>query len=73
MAQPSVSQKTLPLSRRELEVLKLLVEGYNNVEIAASLHVSCNTIKTHIRNILEKFGVDNRIQAAVFAVRAGLL
>jgi DNA-binding NarL/FixJ family response regulator len=73
MAQPSVSRKTLPLSRRELEVLKLLVEGYNNVEIAANLHVSCNTIKTHIRNILEKFGVDNRIQAAVFAVRAGLL
>lgn len=73
MEQPSVSQKSPLLSTRELEVLKLLVEGYNNVEIAASLHVSRNTIKSHIRSILDKFGVDSRIQAAVFAVRTGLV
>jgi two-component system, NarL family, response regulator LiaR len=73
MEQPSVSWKNLPLSRRELEVLKLLAEGYSNIEIAPSLHVSCSTIKTHIRSILNKFGVDNCIQAAVFAVRVGLL
>jgi DNA-binding NarL/FixJ family response regulator len=61
------------LSKRELEILKLLIEGRSNTEIATVLYLSPNTIKTHIRGILNKLSVENRIQAAVAAVRMGLL
>lgn len=61
------------LSKRELEILKLLIEGRSNTEIATLLYLSPNTIKTHIRGILNKLSVENRIQAAVAAVRMGLL
>jgi two-component system, NarL family, response regulator LiaR len=61
------------LSQRELEVLKLMVEGYSNPEIAAALYLSPNTIKTHIRGIMNKLAVDDRVQAAVVALRTGLV
>ena len=61
------------LSICEMEVLKLLVKGQSNTEIARVLHVSPSTIKTHIRGIFNKFGVDNRVQAVVFALRHGLV
>ncbi|MGI0491821.1 response regulator [Alkalinema pantanalense CENA528] len=61
------------LSQRELEVLQLMVEGYSNPEIANALYLSTNTIKTHIRGIMNKLAVDDRVQAAVVALRAGLV
>ncbi len=61
------------LSARELEVLKLMVEGRSNPEIAAVLYLSPNTIKTHVRGIMNKLAVDDRVQAAVVALRAGLV
>lgn len=61
------------LSKRELEILKLLIDGRSNTEIATLLYLSPNTIKTHIRGILNKLSVENRIQAAVAAVRMGLI
>jgi DNA-binding NarL/FixJ family response regulator len=61
------------LSPRELEVLDLLARGWDNARIAAALYVSLGTVKHHISNILLKLGVENRIQAAVRAVRDGLL
>ena len=61
------------LSQRESEVLKLMVEGYSNPEIAAALYLSPNTIKTHVRGIMNKLAVDDRVQAAVVALRAGLV
>lgn len=61
------------LSQRELDVLKLIVEGYSNQEIAAALYLSPNTIKTHIRGIMNKLAVDDRVQAAVVALRTGLI
>lgn len=61
------------LSQRELEVLKLMVEGYSNPEIASALYLSPNTVKTHIRGIMNKLAVDDRVQAAVVALRAGLV
>ncbi|KGF72400.1 NagC family transcriptional regulator [Neosynechococcus sphagnicola sy1] len=61
------------LSHRELEVLKLMVEGYSNPEIATALYLSPNTIKTHIRGIMNKLAVDDRVQAAVVALRHGLV
>ncbi len=61
------------LSQREMEVLKLMVDGYSNPEIATALYLSPNTIKTHIRGIMNKLAVDDRVQAAVVALRAGLV
>jgi two-component system, NarL family, response regulator LiaR len=61
------------LSSRELEVLKLMVEGYRNSDIAAALYLSPGTVKTHVRNILSKLGAAHRTQAAVFALRHGLI
>lgn len=61
------------LSQRELEVLKLMVEGQSNPEIAAVLYLSPNTVKTHVRGIMNKLAVDDRVQAAVVALRAGLV
>ncbi len=63
----------MPLSRREQEVLKLITEGATNPEIARQLCLSPNTIKTHVRGILNKLGVDHRLQAAVVALRHGLV
>jgi len=61
------------LSQRETEVLKLIVEGYSNPEIATALYLSANTIKTHVRGIMNKLAVDDRVQAAVVALRSGLV
>jgi DNA-binding NarL/FixJ family response regulator len=60
------------LSDRELQVLRLLANGKDNAQIAAELHISPKTVKNHISNILMKLQIENRIQAAVFAVRSGL-
>jgi len=61
------------LSEREIEVLKLIANGKDNAEIAAALHISPKTVKNHISNILMKLQIDNRIQAAVYAVRSGIV
>jgi DNA-binding NarL/FixJ family response regulator len=60
------------LSERELQVLKLIANGKDNAAIAADLHISPKTVKNHISNILMKLQIENRIQAAVYAVRSGL-
>jgi DNA-binding NarL/FixJ family response regulator len=61
------------LTPREIEVLELVVEGATNKEIAETLVITENTAKIHLRNILEKLHLQNRIQAAVYAVREGLV
>jgi DNA-binding NarL/FixJ family response regulator len=61
------------LTSREIEVLEQIVTGATNQEIAETLHITKNTVKIHLRNILEKLHVQNRIQAAVQAVREGLV
>lgn len=66
-------ETTHRLSVREMEVLKLMAEGQSNSEIAAHLYLSHNTIKTHVRGIFNKLGVDHRVQAAVVALRQGLI
>ena len=71
---PPVKQgNTANLSGRELEVLKLMVEGLSNPEIAERLYLSPNTVKTHVRGIMNKLAVDDRVQAAVVALRSGLV
>jgi len=61
------------LSQRELDVLKLIASGNDNAMIAAQLHISPKTVKNHISNILMKLQIENRIQAAVYAVRSGIV
>ncbi|WP_119260997.1 MAG: response regulator [cyanobacterium endosymbiont of Rhopalodia sterrenbergii] len=70
---PELNQNIALLSERELEVLKLIVEGKSNNEIAEDLYLSANTIKTHVRGIMNKLAVDDRVQAAVVALRSGLV
>ncbi|MFN2234839.1 MAG: response regulator [Anaerolineales bacterium] len=61
------------LTARETDILELVVEGMTNKEIASALNISENTVKIHLRNILDKLHLQNRIQAAVYAVRQGLV
>ena len=61
------------LSARELEVLKLIVDGKTNSEIADILYLSLSTVKTNIRGIMNKLAVNDRVRAAVVALRAGLV
>jgi DNA-binding NarL/FixJ family response regulator len=73
-AQPEIAnQIRAELSDREIEVLKLIANGKDNALIAADLHISPKTVKNHISNILMKLQIDNRIQAAVYAVRSGIV
>jgi DNA-binding NarL/FixJ family response regulator len=61
------------LSDREIQVLKLIANGKDNALIAGELHISPKTVKNHISNILMKLQIENRIQAAVYAVRSGIV
>jgi DNA-binding NarL/FixJ family response regulator len=63
----------VPLTQRESEVLRQLALGLTNKEIAQSLHISYETVKEHVQHILRKIGVSDRTQAAVWAVRKGLV
>jgi DNA-binding NarL/FixJ family response regulator len=60
-----------PLSDREMEVLTCVVEGESNKEIASSLGISHQTVKNHVTSILRKFGVEDRTQAVVYALKHG--
>jgi two-component system, NarL family, response regulator LiaR len=61
------------LSTRELEILQLIVAGHSNPEIAKRLYLSLSTIKTHVHSIMNKLAVSDRVQAAVVALRSGLV
>lgn len=61
------------LTNRELEVLKLVARGSNNRDIAKELFISENTVKNHVRNILEKLHLHSRMEAVVYAVREKML
>ncbi|MCH8337900.1 MAG: response regulator transcription factor [Chloroflexi bacterium] len=71
--QPEPASPIQPLTKQELRVLKFIGEGLNNESIAQMLSVSRNTIKAHVSSILSKLGLSNRTQAAIWAVRRGLV
>lgn len=69
----TVNSKLGELTKREIEVLKLLSEGLFNKEIAFRLEISERTVKNHVSNIFKKINVSDRTQAAVFAIKNGLV
>ena len=74
LATPRVGQEIeVPLTQRESEVLRQIALGLTNKEIAQALQISYETVKEHFQHILRKIGVSDRTQAAVWAVRRGLL
>ena len=68
-----VSDVEVPLTQRESEVLRQLALGLTNKEIAHSLKISYETVKEHVQHVLRKIGVTDRTQAAVWAVRRGVV
>src|SRR5438105_6593130 len=64
---------TEALTERETEVLRLLAQGQSNKEIARTLQIVENTVKTHVQHILAKFGVQSRTQAVLYAMQLGLI
>jgi len=74
LATPRISADVdVPLTHRESEVLEQLAEGLTNKEIAFALGISYETVKEHVQHILRKIGVSDRTQAAVWAVRQGVV
>jgi len=69
----SGADRSPELSPREIEVLELVAHGKSNKEIAVALNIAENTVKNHLKNILEKLHLENRVQAATYALRQGLL
>ena len=70
---PSARTEADQLTERERAVLALVAEGHDNAEIARRLYISPSTVKNHISSVLAKLGVENRVQAAAYAVRHGLV
>jgi two-component system nitrate/nitrite response regulator NarL len=66
------TESLAPLTTREAEVLRLVANGATNREVADALSITENTVKVHLRNILEKLHLQNRIQASAYAIRKGL-
>jgi DNA-binding NarL/FixJ family response regulator len=73
MREVQVPDSPESLTERETEVLRLLAKGCSNKEIAQTLSIGEKTVKTHVSNILSKLGVPSRTQAALYAVRIGLV
>jgi PAS domain S-box-containing protein len=64
---------TASLTRREIEILRLMTSGANTKDMAERLHVSSATVRNHVQNILGKLGVHSRLEAAAYATRSGLI
>lgn len=73
MSRSPAPTTTAQLTARELQVLRLVAKGLSNREIAEELFISENTVKNHIRNMLEKLQMKSRMEAAMYAVRSNLL
>lgn len=70
---PTNKHQIETLSEREMDVLKRIGQGFGNAEISDQLHISMNTVKTHVANIFQKLNVSSRTQAAFYALQEGLI
>lgn len=70
---PQEIEEKIQLTDREMDVLRLIVDGYSNAEISENLCVSIHTAKAHVCNILQKLSVDDRTQAAIKALKDGIV
>ena len=68
---PTGARQTL--NRTQLAILRLMARGYSNREIAAEVHLSENTVKTHVQSIFGKLGAHNRVEAVMLASRRSLI
>ena len=73
MREVQVSDSPKALTEREADVLRLVAQGHSNKDIARNLHVVEDTVKSHVRHILSKLGLQSRTQAALYAIRQGLV
>ncbi|MGE7879778.1 response regulator [Peribacillus muralis] len=71
--QSTMTKEKTPLSARELEVLQLVAKGLSNREISETLFISEHTVKSHLKNILSKLHLDNRVQLTSYAFQKGLM
>jgi DNA-binding NarL/FixJ family response regulator len=69
----AIAKEKIPLSTRELEVLQLVAKGLSNREISETLFISEHTVKSHLKNILSKLHLDNRVQLTSYAFQQGLM
>ena len=67
------SERSAALSERELQILRLLAEGASNRRIGDQLHLSENTVRTYLTEVLAKLELDNRVQLAMYALRQGIV
>ena len=72
-AHPADAGQVEALTERELDVLRLLAQGYSNPEIAQRMHLAAGTVRNYVSTILQKLGVGDRTQAAVVALQRGLI
>jgi DNA-binding NarL/FixJ family response regulator len=69
----NASQVSESLTEREIDVLRLVAQGYSNLQIADELCITVNTVKSHLKNILAKLKLENRTQVAAYALQSGLV
>lgn len=62
----------IPLTKREIEILRLIAKGMSNMEIASRLYISEHTVKTHVGNLLRKLNLTDRVQAVLYAIERGI-
>lgn len=72
LQQPALANPGSDLTERERDVLRLIAKGYTNQQIAAELYIGIKTVKSHVSNVLSKLHLEDRTQAAIFALKKGL-
>ncbi len=68
-----MNNNKIKLTKREIELLRLIIKGDSNHKIAEKLNISIHTVKAHIESIYRKFGAHNKVQAAIYSIYKGII